>query len=135
LELLLWGDWSGLSPAYLHIPWFTFPLANAALTRLSENLRTEVLVASQTFVFRRHPFALLDGSVPNPFLSFSKTFITLITFTGLQQNIFVVLFAMLLIVMVLAIFLEVMLAWVSIVGEGCDIGRVFGETMREESLD
>jgi len=79
-----------------------------------------VFVTAKTFVLQGNQLIFQGWSVSHSFLSFSETVLSLITFSRLKEDIFVML-SMLLIVLMLAVFFEFLLTRMCILSEGGNV--------------
>ena len=79
-----------------------------------------MFVTAKTFVLQGNQLIFQGWSVSHSFLSFFETVLSLITFSGLKEDIFVML-SMLLIVLMLAVFFEFLLTRMCILSEGGNV--------------
>lgn len=79
-----------------------------------------MFVTAKTFVLQGNQLIFQGWSVSHSFLSFSETVLSLITFSGLKEDIFVML-SMLLIVLMFAVFFELLLTRMCILSEGGNV--------------
>ena len=79
-----------------------------------------MFVTAKTFVLQGNQLIFQGWSVSHSFLSFSETVLSLITFSRLKEDIFVML-SMLLIVLMFAVFFELLLTRMCILSEGGNV--------------